>query len=73
MSDILDFAADYIEANTNATILQIRKEIQGQGSSHCEECGIQIPLARRTLLPNTRCCVDCAKYMEAVNKHHAKR
>lgn len=73
MSDILDVASDYIEASTNAAIDKIRDSIQGEGSSHCEECAIEIPLARRALLPNTRLCIDCAVYLEEVAKHHIKR
>ncbi|HXV00246.1 MAG TPA: DksA/TraR family C4-type zinc finger protein [Caulobacteraceae bacterium] len=31
----------------------------GDGASHCEECGEEIPPARRRALPGARTCVRC--------------
>ncbi len=31
----------------------------GEGASHCDECGEQIPEARRRALPGARTCVAC--------------
>lgn len=73
MSDILDIASDYIEATTQAAIEQIRQNTQGHGTDQCEECDSDIPLARRTLLPNTQYCVDCATQMEEAAKRYGKR
>lgn len=73
MSDIIDVATDYLEASTNAAIAQIRQSTQGEGSSHCEECSVEIPLARRAFLPNTKYCVECAELMEKSAQRHAKR
>ncbi|HEY1415736.1 MAG TPA: DksA/TraR family C4-type zinc finger protein [Caulobacteraceae bacterium] len=31
----------------------------GEGTTHCEECGEEIPEARRRALPGARTCVTC--------------
>jgi phage/conjugal plasmid C-4 type zinc finger TraR family protein len=31
----------------------------GEGESHCEECGEEIPEGRRRALPGARTCVSC--------------
>jgi phage/conjugal plasmid C-4 type zinc finger TraR family protein len=31
----------------------------GEGLTHCEECGEEIPAARRKALPGARTCVPC--------------
>jgi phage/conjugal plasmid C-4 type zinc finger TraR family protein len=31
----------------------------GEGETHCEECGEEIPPARRLALPGARTCVPC--------------
>jgi phage/conjugal plasmid C-4 type zinc finger TraR family protein len=31
----------------------------GEGTTHCEECGEEIPEARRRALPGARTCVAC--------------
>ena len=32
---------------------------QGEGTEYCDECGEEIPIARRKALPGARTCVDC--------------
>lgn len=34
-------------------------KMQGQGADECEECGVDIPKARREAAPWAVCCVDC--------------
>jgi len=31
----------------------------GEGATHCEECGEEIPQARRRAIPGARTCVSC--------------
>lgn len=31
----------------------------GEGAAHCEECGEEIPEARRRAIPGARTCVSC--------------
>lgn len=37
----------------------------GEGVTHCEECGAQIPERRRRALPGTRTCVTCQSARDA--------
>jgi phage/conjugal plasmid C-4 type zinc finger TraR family protein len=37
---------------------------KGQSLTHCEECGISIPEARRQAMPGVRYCVDCQSELE---------
>lgn len=37
---------------------------EGESALECEECGIQIPEARRLAVPGCRLCVDCKAYGE---------
>jgi phage/conjugal plasmid C-4 type zinc finger TraR family protein len=32
---------------------------QGPGSTHCAECGTEIPQARRDAMPGARLCLSC--------------
>lgn len=40
-------------------VAAVRERLQGQGAEECEECGIEIPEARRRAAPWAVCCVDC--------------
>lgn len=31
----------------------------GPGATHCDECGVEIPAARRVAVPGARLCVRC--------------
>lgn len=37
----------------------VQARLQGQGAEECEECGIEIPEARRRAAPWAVCCVEC--------------
>lgn len=53
-----------IHNNMNA-IAAIRERIgTGPGLSHCEECGDEIPAARRAAVGGVRHCVYCQEYLE---------
>jgi phage/conjugal plasmid C-4 type zinc finger TraR family protein len=55
-----------IHNNMNA-IAAIRAKIgTGPGLTHCEECGVKIPRARRQAVPGVSLCVDCQEYAERV-------
>ena len=38
--------------------------MQGEGQDDCDECGVQIPEARRLAAPWAVCCVECASIRE---------
>ena len=40
-------------------VAAVREKLHGQGAEECEECGIEIPEARRRAAPWAVCCVDC--------------
>ncbi len=51
---------DQIDATIKDAIKRVRNQLpQGPGLSHCEECGVEIPEARRKVMPGVRLCVTC--------------
>ena len=46
-------------------VAAVRERLQGQGAEECEECGIDIPEARRKAYPSAVCCVECQGIREA--------
>lgn len=51
---------EQIDASVKDAIDRARNQLpQGDGLSHCAECGQPIPEARRAVIPGVRCCVAC--------------
>jgi len=51
---------DQIDDTVKDAILNARARMpSGEGETHCEECGEEIPEARRRALPGARTCVPC--------------
>ena len=51
---------EQIEDTINDGVLTARARLPvGEGSSHCVECGEEIPEARRRALPGAHTCVEC--------------
>ena len=51
---------DQIDATVKDGIKRARSQLpQGPSLEYCEECGVQIPAARRKALPGVRLCVAC--------------
>jgi len=53
-----------VQEQIDATVLDGIKRAQsrlpqGPSATHCDECGTEIPEARRKALPGTRLCVTC--------------
>jgi phage/conjugal plasmid C-4 type zinc finger TraR family protein len=64
-ADVLDMAQAHIEQETALEIERIRKgTIAGTGSTHCVDCGSEIPDARRRHIPNAVRCVPCQDLSE---------
>lgn len=57
--DATDRATGLEEADRIGGVAMVRERLQGQGAEECEECGIEIPAARRLAAPWAVCCVDC--------------
>ncbi|MBS1186714.1 MAG: transcriptional regulator, TraR/DksA family [Burkholderiaceae bacterium] len=66
MTDISDKATEREELDrANALAAQRQRAVMGGSSlSHCEECGEEIPAARRVALPGVRLCVGCQSEIE---------
>ncbi|HEV8694154.1 MAG TPA: DksA/TraR family C4-type zinc finger protein [Lysobacter sp.] len=51
---------DQIDATIKDAIKRARSQLpQGPGLTHCEECNVEIPEARRKAVPGVRLCVSC--------------
>ncbi|HBO3184020.1 TraR/DksA family transcriptional regulator [Pseudomonas aeruginosa] len=66
MSDIVDLANDYAEREL-AERLYSRVKYVGESLHECEDCGEEIPVARRALVHGVRKCLSCQEYLEAIN------
>ncbi|MEH8245936.1 TraR/DksA family transcriptional regulator [Aeromonas veronii] len=64
--DLIDRATQHAERMLAAQLdNQIgRSNHQGESLHHCEECGDQIPEARRQHVPGVRLCVSCKSRAE---------
>lgn len=70
MADVADIASD-IEQERLARILNNRQQTKSQPSAtECDECGDDIPEARRLALPGVDTCVHCQTLNEDSAKWH---
>lgn len=70
MADAADIASD-IEQERLTRILSNREQPKAQPSAlECEECGDDIPEARRLALPGVATCVHCQALNEDSTKWH---
>ena len=60
---------DQIDASVEDEVKRARSRLpDGEGSTHCEECGADIPDARRKAMPGVRLCVSCQSAHEERQK-----
>jgi len=51
---------DQIDDTINDAVLSARARLPlGEGSRYCDDCGEDIPQARREALPGIRTCIQC--------------
>ena len=62
--DVTDRASGLEEADRIGGVALVQARLQGQGAEECEECGIEIPDARRKAYPSAVCCVECQSLRE---------
>ena len=63
---------DQIDASVEDAVKQARSRLpKGESLSHCEECGAEIPLARRQAVPGVRLCISCQAQADEQNSSHA--
>ena len=54
-----------IDAGVEDAVTLARSRLpDGKGLTHCEECGILIPEARREAIPGVRLCINCQSELE---------
>jgi phage/conjugal plasmid C-4 type zinc finger TraR family protein len=56
---------EQIDATIKDAIKRARSQLRdGPGLSHCEECEVPIPEARRQAVPGVRLCVSCQEALD---------
>ena len=62
---------DQIDASVEDALNSVRRRLPaGPSLKHCEECGAEIPLARREALLGVRLCIPCQTEADKVAKVH---
>lgn len=60
-------------ARDKAIALQRSKMQQGQSLTHCADCAVAIPDARRLVVAGVKTCIDCQMFNEKQGKLYAAR
>ncbi|HET7395345.1 MAG TPA: DksA/TraR family C4-type zinc finger protein [Gammaproteobacteria bacterium] len=56
---------DQIDSTVEDALLRVRGKLpQGESLKHCEECGAEIPQARREAMRGVRLCILCQDEQE---------
>jgi phage/conjugal plasmid C-4 type zinc finger TraR family protein len=56
---------EQIDSTIEDSLQRIRSRLpKGESRRHCEECGAEIPQARREALPGVRLCVGCQSELD---------
>jgi phage/conjugal plasmid C-4 type zinc finger TraR family protein len=56
---------EQIDATVESGVQLARSRLsKGESLAHCEECGVDIPEARRKAIPGVRLCVSCQEELE---------
>ena len=56
---------DQIDASVSDAVERARQALpSGESLTHCEECGVAIPEARRLAMPGVRHCVPCRSELD---------
>ena len=51
---------EQIDASVEDAVERARSQLpSGESLSHCEECAVEIPAARREAVPGVRLCINC--------------
>ncbi|HAW3351334.1 TPA: TraR/DksA family transcriptional regulator [Escherichia coli] len=68
MADMIDTAAEIEELQRNAALSVHRIDRSAVSAEHCEECGEDIPEARRIAVPGCQTCAECQGIIELKRK-----
>jgi len=62
---------DQIDSTVNDALDRIRSELpEGKSLEYCEECGAEIPQARREAVPGVRLCIECQQEQDEHRAAH---
>jgi len=60
---------DQIDDTVSDAVAAARARLQGgEGATHCDDCGEEIPVARRIALPRAHTCVVCQTARDAKHR-----
>lgn len=60
---------DQIDASVQEAVELARSRLpRGESALHCDECGVEIPPARREAIPGVRHCVPCQNEFDSRHK-----
>ena len=63
---------DQIDASIEDAVKQVRDRLpDGESATECDECGNEIPEARRRAVPGVRLCVACQELVDEEQKVNA--
>ncbi len=68
MADIIDNASTLEDLQRDAALSMHRLNHSAVSATHCEECGDNLPEARRKAYPGCTMCVSCQGEMELRKK-----
>lgn len=56
---------DQIDATVNDAVARAKQQLpSGASLTHCEECGAEIPEARRQAMAGVRLCIECQSELD---------
>ena len=68
MSDVADIANDIADAERERILKQRPRNNPGADSAtHCVDCEVERPEARRQALPGVQQCIDCRQIADELN------
>lgn len=61
---VIDQAQQQEQWLREQALARVRSTSSGPSASHCDECDVEIPSARRQAVPGVRLCVECQQLQE---------
>jgi len=63
---------EQIDASIEDALKKVRRRLpEGESRKYCEQCGQEIPQARRTAVPGVRLCISCQDNADRQIKSHS--
>ncbi|KAA0011162.1 TraR/DksA family transcriptional regulator [Billgrantia pellis] len=72
MADNADIATELMERRLEGALANRHRPLPVATDPYCEECGIEIPAARRQAAPWATTCIVCQSHRERRTKHAAR-